>query len=296
MLVVIVLNYNDYKTTIEFVNQIKEYSCVDNIIIVDNCSTDESFNVLQGHFLYDKKITVLHTDKNNGYASGNNYGIKFALDKYKPSLVCISNPDIIVKESVINELIGFSEEIGNFGVITSEIYDINDKRVSNFFWEIPTFFSSITSFLVVNKFRQKAYIKKKLKYKQKLKQFEFIEVDAIPGCFFMADANAIFNVNLLDETTFLYGEETILAYKLKNAGYKNYVLLGNKIIHQHSVSINRTIKSESKKIDLMKQSRIIFLKNYLNISQFGLYLFRIMSQLQKLELFIYQRFKGLLGQ
>ena len=37
---IVILNYNDSDTTIEMINQIKDYSIIDNIIIVDNNSTD----------------------------------------------------------------------------------------------------------------------------------------------------------------------------------------------------------------------------------------------------------------
>ena len=34
----VVLNYNDYKTTIKLIENIKNYNSIDVIVIVDNCS------------------------------------------------------------------------------------------------------------------------------------------------------------------------------------------------------------------------------------------------------------------
>ena len=42
----IVVNYNDYKTTYNLIKNIEDYSCVDEIVIVDNASTDSSYENL----------------------------------------------------------------------------------------------------------------------------------------------------------------------------------------------------------------------------------------------------------
>ena len=41
-LAVIVLNYNDYETTKDFLGYAKEFKIIDKIIVVDNASTDYS--------------------------------------------------------------------------------------------------------------------------------------------------------------------------------------------------------------------------------------------------------------
>lgn len=40
----VVLNYNDYKTTTDFVLRVKEMKSIDLIVVVDNYSTDDSFH------------------------------------------------------------------------------------------------------------------------------------------------------------------------------------------------------------------------------------------------------------
>ena len=44
---IIILNYNDFTTTKEMIEQIKDYKILNHIIIVDNCSTDDSYNILK---------------------------------------------------------------------------------------------------------------------------------------------------------------------------------------------------------------------------------------------------------
>lgn len=46
----IILNYNDANTTIKLVDSLRRWQCDKmtlHIVVVDNCSTDDSFTVLQ---------------------------------------------------------------------------------------------------------------------------------------------------------------------------------------------------------------------------------------------------------
>ncbi|MBR2290136.1 MAG: glycosyltransferase, partial [Clostridia bacterium] len=73
---VIVLNYNSKEDTIRYVGQIKNYSCIDVILVVDNKSTNPGeFQELKQ--LKDDKVYVIQSDKNGGYSYGNNFGLKF---------------------------------------------------------------------------------------------------------------------------------------------------------------------------------------------------------------------------
>ena len=42
----LIINYNDFKTTEKLINNIKDYKVIDEIVIVDNNSTDDSKNKL----------------------------------------------------------------------------------------------------------------------------------------------------------------------------------------------------------------------------------------------------------
>ena len=106
--VLLLLNYNDYKTTIEFLLKVKEYNTISKIIVIDNKSTDKSLEELN-KFVNDK-IDVICTDKNGGYGYGNNFGAKYAEKKYNPNYFIISNPDVIVEEETIINILKCIEE------------------------------------------------------------------------------------------------------------------------------------------------------------------------------------------
>ena len=46
-LAMVIINYNDYDTTKKLIDNIKNYKVLDKIIIVDNASTDNSYNKIK---------------------------------------------------------------------------------------------------------------------------------------------------------------------------------------------------------------------------------------------------------
>ena len=70
----VILNYNDYETTKNYLNEIKNYKNLNKIVVVDNNSTDNSYEKLKE--FNNSKIDIIKTDSNKGYAYGNNFGIR----------------------------------------------------------------------------------------------------------------------------------------------------------------------------------------------------------------------------
>ena len=99
----IVLNYNDYITTCKFIENTRDYEIINKIIVVDNNSTDDSYEVLN-KYSHDKVI-IIKTPKNEGCSYGNNYGIKYAINNYNSDFLIISNPDIFFEENVISYMV-----------------------------------------------------------------------------------------------------------------------------------------------------------------------------------------------
>ena len=116
------------------------------------------------------------------------------------------------------------------------------------------------------------YFKKKyLDYDEGTYKGDSTIVDVVSGCFFMVDSNFLSENDYFDETTFLYYEEQIFAKKVKDKGKKE--LIDNKVVifHDHSVSVDKSIK-RIKKQKILKESQRYFAKKYLkaNIIQMAL--------------------------
>ncbi len=254
----VVLNYNDYETTIKLVNSLKNYKIINNIIVVDNSSTDSSYEMLKK--INDRNIDIIKTKYNRGYADGNNFGIKYAINKYNPSLILISNPDIKVNENTIKAMKQCLEN-SDISCVVPRINDINlNESVAA--WKLP----NLKNDLVLNSLILSKIFKKNLIYSDnELIRNNYI-VDVVCGCFFMIKADALRMINYLDDETFLYCEERILGFKLKENNLKSRLLKDQTCIHEHSVSINKNIKSSLKKFKILNESKKIYYYKYKKIS------------------------------
>lgn len=249
----VVVNYNDYETTKDFVSMIQKYKILDLIIIVDNNSTDNSYQQLKK--IEKDNIVVLKSERNGGYGYGNNVGIKYAIRKLKDCNIIISNPDIIVKEKTIKHLINVLNEKEDYAIIgpiinTHGVYD-KGWKLSNGLQELLL---TIPKYGTNN--RNKIIGYKEDYYDKKVK-----EVDVVSGCFFIAKSKCFKEINYFDENLFLYYEENVISKKLKDLGYKIIIDTSSEIIHNHSVTIDKAHSSYNK-YKILKESQKYYLDNY----------------------------------
>ena len=269
MIACVILNYNDSETTIKLVEEIEKFKRIDTIIIVDNCSQDDSLEKLSK--LASEKVVIISAENNLGYAAGNNIGIKYAISHCDCDVLIICNPDVLFKESTVEKLCKFISDHDMVGAVTCKMKCLSgiDLPIA---WRLPLFKDCILENLII----LKRIIGETIRYNDKhLSSSRFCEVDAVPGSFFCISKKAIVDVGFFDENTFLYYEENILASKLKEKKYHNYIMTEDEYIHNHSVSINKSIKSIRQRLLIASRSRLYYCKNYLKIKKWQEILFNI---------------------
>lgn len=72
---IIILNYNTGEMTRTLAKCVSEYKKVDDVVIVDNASTDDSITRLSE--AVGGKIHLIQSGRNGEYSFGNNVGAKF---------------------------------------------------------------------------------------------------------------------------------------------------------------------------------------------------------------------------
>lgn len=266
----IILNYNDYKTTLDYLEMIKSYKSLDLIIVVDNNSTDNSYEELKK--IKNNKIIILRSDKNGGYGYGNNIGIKFAIKKYKKCNIIISNPDIEVTDDTIKQMSEYSSNNPNVAIVSPVI---KEHETLNRGWKLSCGYKEmlLSIPLIGRKLKNKIIGYSNSHYKK-----ESSKVDVISGCFFMIKSNIFKRINYFDENLFLYYEENVICSKIKKLNYDVMVLNYCSVIHNHSVSIDKSHNVLSKYI-ILKKSQMYYLDNYVNCSKLSKKLIQIFSKI-----------------
>ncbi len=275
---IVIVNYNDFNSTNDLIHNIKSYQILDKIVVVDNCSTDDSLKKLKK--IKESKLKILEVKENKGYASAINHGSKYLIKQLGTCNLIISNPDIILsKEEDIIELLSLLNKKG-IGAVGPTILE---KQTLNRGWKNP----SPTLDILMNLPYIHRWIRKKfIQYKESHYQKETSKVDVLSGCFFCISSSTLEKIDFLDENTFLYYEENILFKKLQklhlSCTIHNHIL----IIHNHSVTINKNL-TKIKKYKIQKESQYYFQSTYNHAGIFSKLLLKMTSQLTKIVLYFY---------
>ena len=266
--IIVVLNYNDWEETQRYCEVVREFSAVDQIVIVDNKSTDNSVEELNK--IVSEKVVLVQASENKGYAAGNNVGIRYVMEQNTPANIIISNPDIYYTN---DDLLRVLEPLQDDSIgITTGLIHTDGRITSNFAWMLPNFWQLM--------FNQYLSLYKLMRatgnsiYCNYPKDEDYIYCNCVSGCFFCITTNTIKQIGLFDERTFLYGEENILGYKIRENGQKTCVVVKANIEHRqhHSIKKNKIRRKRNEKWNL--DSMLIYVKYYLQRGTFYQQLFK----------------------
>lgn len=256
--IAIILNYMNYSQTIQCVELLIEAQ-VDHVIVVDNNSKNDSFELLQKEFSSSSNVDIVYSEVNGGYAQGNNIGLKYVESRFgisKNNIIFIINPDSKATIKNVNALCSVIDKNKNSGMITAMI-----NGTSKSVWRHLTPFRALifNSWIVrwgLNKFgiREGGFYN--------VEKSKLLPVDVVMGAFFAIRQDTFKKINYFDENTFMYYEEEILYWKLKKYGYQNYLVTTASFVHEGRGSTNLS-KVEFKKIN--DASRLYLLKKYYNV-------------------------------
>jgi GT2 family glycosyltransferase len=110
---VIMVTYNRSNILIDAINcLLKQSYSVDNIVIVDNASSDDTSSILKQHQLNDKRFHLIFEDNNGGYASGLASGLNWALHNLKVDYFWLMDDDSYPETEALELLISRASESG----------------------------------------------------------------------------------------------------------------------------------------------------------------------------------------
>lgn len=287
MNVIIILNYNDYATTKRYLESVKDFDSLHRIVVVDNCSSDGSYQKLKKY--ESDKIRIIQTSKNQGYACGNNYGVNYAFTEFGDiDNLIISNPDIEIDNETIKTLSNYIEHNDDVFGVTPVVLDAKGHVTRNFAWRKPTYpLLLIACSSILQGVLRKVFHYTRFYSKDDLKNNFCLKADILPGCFFMVRGKKWREIGGFCEETFLYFEEDILFSKATNLGYDNVVLCSKKLRHYEGVSISKSIKSYAKKEKIYRNSCIVYMRNILKAKEIHIYIYKLLHSFFLPERFIY---------
>ena len=103
----------------------------------------------------------------------------------------------------------------------------------------------------------------------------------------MGAKDTFFTLGLLDENTFLYLEEAILAHKAHSAGLRNYLITSTSYDHAEAKTISSILSHSTMRNHLIK-SRLYFHQHYLGTPWLWRQVLTALLLIWEVENFFYQ--------
>ena len=273
----LILHYKNITETIECIESIKENVKYEDysIVIVDNGSNNGTGEELLQKYKLNKKITIIISKENLGFANGNNLGFKYIKENLNTDFIVMINSDTIIEQHDFCEKIVENHEKYKFDVCgidillpngehsnptipsNSSLNDIKrtikivEKEKKIYIHNLGTFYRLINRF--ISKIKKN---KREINYNRKI-------LDCIKENVQLHGAALIFSksyINRYDglyKGTFLYFEEVALRYIAERDNLKLIYTPNIKIIHK----VSQTTKNINKN---WKKRHIFYCDNVLN--------------------------------
>lgn len=206
---VIILNYNGNRSIVRCLSSVYRSSYKNfEVVVVDNASTDGSLEMVRAKF---SRAHVIMNGFNVGFATGNNVGIRFALEKFA-DYVFILNNDAYLEHDSLEKMVSYMQNKKNVGIVSPTIFSGNDRHI----W----FVGGIIDWLRM-KSAHLTVVDSKNPH----------EIEYACGCAMLV-SNAVFKeIGLFDERFFLYYEDTDFCIRARKKGFKIMLVPTAEVFH-----------------------------------------------------------------
>jgi GT2 family glycosyltransferase len=217
---IIILNWNGWRDTIACVESCHKLTWPNfRIIVVDNGSTDGSEAHLRRNLA---EVEIIQSGANLGFAGGNNVGIRYALDA-GAEYVWLLNNDAVADPEALTALVEEMEKDARVGIAGSKIYFHGEPRRLWFaggLWE-------------------KGRLRVRQRGANQLDHGQFNEActtGSVSGCSMLVRSFSIRQIGMMEESFFLYWEDTEWCARAKERGYSVLFVPASCVWHKVSSS------------------------------------------------------------
>ena len=253
---VIIINYNTFALTSNCIRSvINKTKGVDyEIILVDNASSECDANDFLKEF---PLIKLVKSDRNGGFAYGNNLGIAHSKGEY----ILLLNSDTILLEDSISKSVEYMQQRAGIGVLGCRMIfaegeiQISVRPFKSISWELLNLFRFIPLLMPYKK-RARRMLGKYFRHDTDM------ECDWIGGAFFLMPAMVIDQLpgKKLDDRFFMYGEDQLWCEQIRKLGYKIIFYSETTIIHINSGSTDLSKQIKVRKTIMAHELEIMRLR------------------------------------
>lgn len=188
-------------------------------VLVDNASADDTVAaVMRDH----ASVVVIENDENRGFAAANNQGIARSRGRY----VLLLNSDTTPEAGSIEALVRFADSAPRSGAVGGMLLN-GDGRFQASFQKAP---SIVRECLAASGLGRRLWFEGYPSYGPEESRVRR-RVEVIPGACMLLRRAALDEIGLLDESYFMYSEETDLCRRLRAHAWDVWYLPEARITH-----------------------------------------------------------------
>lgn len=256
---VIIVNYKTSHLIRGLINSILEDEIHVSIFILDNGSTQESFDKL--HEIKDDRFVILRSVTNLGFAGGTNYLLNYISNHYNHiNLIFLLNPDALCTPNIISGLLNILNKNPNAACVSPQIINENGK---------PGYSGGKINY------KMGVVVTSSDNYENPA--VDSFEVDVFSGCAVLMHLKRLKEVGLFNESLFMYFDEADVSIKFRDLGYKVLFAPKLKILHDHSYttrnhSFIKTYYMSRNRFKVFSKTMTLYHKFYFIFHEFGYHL------------------------
>jgi len=199
------------------------------ILVVDNCSTDGSPEMVEKFF---PQVRLIRNSENIGFAKANNQAICASVGRY----ILLLNPDTVVLDKALVRMVSFLDKHPDIGALGCKILTENGQIDFRGGRRFPTLWSEfcVHSGLAALFPAAELFGGYLMSYWD---HEDSREVDLLTGACMMVRREVVHQVGLLDEDFFMYAEDVEWCYRIKKAGWKIFYYADAVIVHLGEQSV-----------------------------------------------------------
>ena len=232
-LAIVVVNYRTADLVIDCLASLHEPGAMPagtRVVIVDGASGDGSSTRLAEAIKaneWSQRVTLLALDVNGGFAYGNNRGLEKLHSLYgEPDYVLFLNPDTVVRNAALRELVAFMDRTPGAGIAGSLLED-HDETPQACAFRFPGAIAELESEARVGALSRLTIRWRVLADVGK----EPVRVDWVSGASMIVRSQVLREVGVFDEAYFLYYEEVDLCMRAAKAGWSCHHVPQSRVVH-----------------------------------------------------------------
>ncbi|MDP3900292.1 MAG: glycosyltransferase family 2 protein [bacterium] len=276
---IVIVNYKDYanKFLPECLTGLRKQSWdgITQLFIVDNKTSAESFVFIKKHA---PAAEVIRNLNNDGFAKGNNDGIKQAMIN-GCDYIFLLNMDTVADKDCVKNLVSAIKSNKKIGAVQARLMLADKPNVVNSLGNVTHFLG----FGFSKGYREKFKDNNQLIPPWRDKNHRLTDIAYPSGAAVLLKKEVLEHIGLFDEEFWMYNEDQDLGWRIWLSGYK-CVLAPNAVVY-HKYEFSRSVK----KYYWLDRNRIVaMIKNYhwltlilimpaFVIMEFGLVLFSLKS-------------------